>query len=378
MLAIGMLRGQTGVHALDIPKPQIKQPDDVLIRMKEVGLDGTDFGIVQNNAPDFAEDRSELVLAHEGVGIVEDIGSSVTSLVPGDIVVMTVRRGCGQCEPCANNHSDMCLTGLFTERGIHQIDGLLTQFVIDKEQYVVKVPPEAARLAVLTEPLSVTVKGLQEMRNIQSRVPWFCSHSEHGWLSKDWGGCKVALVVGAGPLGLLATSLLRLAQTYTYVADILPEEHIKARTVAAMGAEYIDVRNKTPEELVNFCCTPKGLLHIIFEASGAAEEAIRLIPFMSRSSIYVMTGIPRGDLEIQLDAAKLVRGLVRKNQVVFGSVNSNRQHFELALKDIVEINKEFNGVLENILSHRVRLDKYEDAFASRGKYIKTVIEIEPW
>jgi threonine dehydrogenase-like Zn-dependent dehydrogenase len=98
---------------------------------------------------------------------------------------------------------------------------------------------------------------------------------------------------------------------------------------------------------------------------------------MSRSSIYVMTGIPREELVIQVDAAQLVRQIVRNNQVVVGSVNSNRSHFEMALKDIPAINSRFGGMLEEMITHRFKLEDYERIFAPTDqKHIKTVIEVE--
>ncbi len=379
MLAVGMLRDKPGVHDFELPMPEIKEPDEVLIRIKEVGLDGTDYNTVRYNLQDIADGRDSIALGHEGVGVVEAVGRGVTSVVPGDVVVITVRRGCGLCEPCDHNQSDMCTTGLFKERGIHKLDGLLTQFVVDKEQYIIKVPPEAVKLAVLTEPLSIVEKGIQELRIIQSRIPWFCPHTDHEWMSTDWGGCKVALVVGAGPLGLLATALIRMARAYTYVADILPDDHPKAKLVGVLDAHYVDVRSKSPEALVTFCCTPTGQLNVIFEASGAAEEALRLVPLMSRSSIYAMTGIPRGDIEIQVDAALLVRRIVRYNQVLFGSVNSNRRHFEMALKDIEPINQKFDHFMERLITRRIKLGDYQQAFSTTDPgQVKTVVEIEPW
>ncbi len=379
MLAVGMLRGKPGIHSFEIPVPEIEKPDEVLVRMKEVGLDGTDFNIVRYNLQDIAEGRNNIILGHEGVGIVEAVGSEVKSLVPGDIVSVIVRRGCGECEPCLNDASDMCMTGHFTERGIHKLDGLLTRFIVDREQYLVKVPPAIKDLAVFTEPLSIAEKGVEQIRVIQSRLPWYCPHDEHSLNDPEWGGCKVALVVGAGPLGLLAAALIRLSQAYTYVADIVSEDHPKAQFVSNMGAKYIDVRGKTPEHIVDFCCTPSGILNIIFEASGAADTALELIPFMSRSSIYVMTGIPRNDINIKLNAAQLMRQIVRYNQVIVGSVNSNRHHFEMALNDIGKINGSFNGMLTKMITRRVRLEDYEEAFTiDNPNHMKTVVEIEPF
>jgi len=379
MLAVGMLRDTPGVHSFELPMPRIEQPDEVLVRVKEVGLDGTDFGMLRHGAQDIAEDRNEMAMGHEMVGVVEGVGDGVKSLAPGDAVVMTVRRGCGICHPCLHNQSDMCMTGLYTERGIHKRDGYLTQFVVDQEQYIVKVPPGLRKHAVFTEPASIAEKGIDQIRIIQSRLPWTCSHPDHTFLSAEWGMCKTALVVGAGPLGLLAAALLRLANVRTYVADIVPEDNPKVHLVEHMKAIYIDARGKKPEELVQLCCVVGGNLDVIFEAAGAAATAVELIPYMSRSSIYVMTGIPRGDLVIQLDAAQLVRQLVRYNQVVVGSVNSNRSHFEMALKDIERIQTELGGMLDEMITHRFKLDEWEKAFAlDDPKHIKTVIEVDPW
>ena len=379
MKAIGMARGKSGVYAFNLPKPEISQSDEVLARVKEVGVDGTDFNMVRHNLQDLVEGRNEIVMGHEMVGVVEAVGGDVKSVAPGDTVVMTVRRGCGICQPCLHNHSDMCMTGLYTERGIHKRDGFLAEFVVDQEQYVAKVPADLKGLAVFTEPLSIAEKGIEQIRLIQSRLPWTCAHPEHTFLSADWGGCKTALVLGAGPLGILATALLRLAEVFTYVADIVPEDSRKAHLIEHMGAHYIDARSKTPKEIAKLCCSQTGNLDIIFEASGAAATAIELINYMSRSSIYVMTGIPREELIMQVDAAQLVRQIVRNNQVVVGSVNSNRSHFEMAIRDIPVINSRFGGILEEMITDRFKLQDYERVFARTDeKHIKTVIEIEPW
>jgi threonine dehydrogenase-like Zn-dependent dehydrogenase len=160
MFAIGVIQGKEGTHPLEIPEPQISMPDDVLVKIQRVGLDGTDYGLIHTNTHDVPEGRTEMAMGHEMVGMVEEIGDGVTSLVPGDRVTLTVRRGCGLCELCGHNQSDMCMTGLYKERGIHRLDGFLTHYVVDCEQYVVKVPAEIADLAVFTEPLSIAEKAI--------------------------------------------------------------------------------------------------------------------------------------------------------------------------------------------------------------------------
>ena len=378
MLAVGLLRDKEGAHLFELPEPTIERPDEVLVRIKQVGLDGTDFGMVRQKEHDLPEGRSEMAMGHEMVGVVEAIGKEVRSVLPGELVTMTVRRGCGQCHPCLHDQSDMCMTGLYTERGIHRLDGYLTRFAVDHEQYVVKAPSELADVAVFTEPVSIAEKAVQQIKIIQSRLPWTCPHPDHTFDSDNWGVCLNALVLGAGPLGLLATALLRLEGVTTWTADILPDDHIKARMVERVGASYIDSRDKTAEELVDFCSL-QGSVNIIIEASGAAATALELIPYLARSSIYVMTGIPREGLLTQIDAAEIVREMVRKNQVLVGSVNSNRTHFEMALRDIARIDSAFSGLFTDLITHRYSLENARQAVSAKDAgHIKTVIEVEPW
>ena len=375
MQAIGLIRGKVGVHAFELPKPEIRQPDDILVRIRQVGLDGTDFGMVRGNLHDIAEGRNEMAMGHEMVGVVEAVGNAAKGLAPGDPVTMTVRRGCGQCHPCLHNQSDMCMTGLYTERGIHKLDGYLTEYAVDQEQYIVRVPDDLGDLAVFTEPVSIAEKAIEQIRIIQSRLPWTCPHPDHTFASESWGVCLNALVLGAGPLGLLATALLRLHGVSTWTADIVPEDSIKAHLVKHMGASYIDSSGQTAEELVGQCALG-GNLNIVIEASGAAETALQLISHLSRSSIYVMTGIPREGLLTQVDAAEIVRETVRKNQVIVGSVNSNRTHFEMALRDIGAIDARFDGMLKEMITHRYRLNNFRQAFDERGPtHIKTAIDV---
>lgn len=379
MLAMGMIRGEKGIQTFEIKKPEIKQKDEVLVRVKEVGVDGTDFNMVRYGLQDIRKGSDRIILGHEMVGIVEEAGSEVKSVARGDIVVMTVRRGCGICQPCLHNQSDMCMTGLYTERGLHKRDGFLTEFVVDKEQYTAKVPDGLGRLAVFTEPLSIAEKAIEQIRIIQSRLPWSCHHPEHKFNSHQWGSCKTALVVGAGPLGLLAAALLRLRGVSTHVADIVPEDSLKVHLVGDMGAKYIDARQKTPKEIVEVCCSVTGNIDIILEAAGAATTAVELINYMSRSSIYVMTGIPREKLPMKLDAAQLVRQIVRYNQVIVGSVNSNYKHFKMAIRDIPDISLKFGNMMNEMITHSFKLGDYKKAFAIDDKnHIKTVIEVEPW
>ncbi|MBI2652045.1 alcohol dehydrogenase catalytic domain-containing protein [Candidatus Woesearchaeota archaeon] len=376
MLAIGLKRNAKGIQEAQIPIPKITKPTEALIKIKETGICGTDFNMIKYDSKDIAEGEDFITLGHEVIGTVEKIGSEVKTLKEGDLVTATVRRSCGICNPCLHSQSDMCMTGLFKERGIHKLHGFLTKYVVDEEEYVVKVPKELEKYGVFIEPLSIAEKGIEQIKIIQSRMPWSCAHPKHRFEEEEWGHCKTALVIGAGPIGFLATCLLRLGGVNTYVVEIVDEASLKIQLAKELGAQYIDARNKKPEDIVNLCCNV-GTLDIIFEASGASDLAISLIPYMSRSSIYVMTGIPKGEKHTIFDAHAILRQIVRHNQVIVGSVNSNRNHFVMAINDIKRINKKFNNILDEAITHRFTLSQYKEIFDLKEKdRIKIVVGID--
>jgi threonine dehydrogenase-like Zn-dependent dehydrogenase len=120
------------------PEPSITTQDEVKVRIIRVGICGTDREEVSGGRAQAPDGQKELVIGHEMFGQVMSVGSSVTRVKPGDYAVFTVRRGCGECPSCLMNRADMCQTGKYRERGIRGLDGYQTEYVVDKEQYVVR------------------------------------------------------------------------------------------------------------------------------------------------------------------------------------------------------------------------------------------------
>ncbi|MCL5292945.1 MAG: glucose 1-dehydrogenase [Actinobacteria bacterium] len=372
MFAIGLKRGIEGVRGFEVDKPSIQADDQVLVRVVEAGIDGTDRNIVGMNLFEPPDGEDLMILGHEAVGQVEEVGPAVKSLSEGDIVVPTVRRGCGLCAPCLHGMSDFCQTGLYKERGIHGLHGYFTEYFVDDEEYIVKVPDGLERLAVLAEPLSIGEKAIAGIRHIQERLPWFCAHPQHGYGEPGWSGCKDALVIGAGPLGLLSIALLRLDGVHTYVTEIAPEYSLRVELAKGMGAHYISAKGNTPEKVGEIA----GELDIMIEAAGASTLALELVTVLGRNGIYVMTGIPRGREEVCLDGREILRRLVRFNQVIFGSVNSNRRHFESALGHLHPLLETFGPIFSRLVTSRYPISDYETAFSVGGEEaVKVVFEV---
>lgn len=375
MRALGLRTDAPGVHALDIPAPAIERETQVQIAMREIGIDGTDKNLVKHHLVDVEEGETTLVLGHEAWGAVTAVGAAVKTVRPGDLVIPTVRRGCGICAACSNFQSDFCYTGLYKERGIHKLPGFLSEEVVDEEAYLVPLPQALAPVAVWAEPLSIVEKAIDQLRLVQQRMPSWCPHPGHRWDQPQWGGCKRAIIIGAGPLGFLATLILRLQEVETYVVEVIDPDSTRVRMVERVGARHLDGRAFSPEEIMGGL----GRIDMVFEASGASKLAIEFIPHLPRNAAYVLTGVPRvGAEKVPVNADLMLRQTVRHNLAVIGSVNSNAEHFRRALADVRAIRERFGDILADAITHRFHLEEYARAFETLANpnSLKVVFEIE--
>src|SRR4051812_9909059 len=214
MQAIAAFPKTKQVKVVDHPEPRITSPHQVKLRMKMVGVCGTDREIwnFEYGTPPAGSDY--LITGHESLGEVIEVGAKVDNVKVGDLVVPTVRRGCPEnCPSCEAMKPDFCFTGHFTERGIKEAHGYMTEMVVDDARYMTVLPNELADVGVLLEPLTITEKALIQTYLIQGRLPWEC-RIEKGVTDKS---CRNALVLGAGPVGILAAMALRLYNFRVFV-----------------------------------------------------------------------------------------------------------------------------------------------------------------
>src|SRR5205823_7707305 len=169
---------------------------ECLIRVLEVGIDGTDREIDQGEygAPPDGADR--LIIGHESIGEVVEVGPKAVGRRKGDVVVATVRRPCPErCVSCSAGEYDFCVTGNYQERGIKQLHGYLAEWYAEQPQFLIRIPPELQSVAVLLEPLSIVEKAHRQIHTIQERLRWRPSR---------------LVITGTGSVGLLAAVLGRL------------------------------------------------------------------------------------------------------------------------------------------------------------------------
>lgn len=368
MKAILLIPGTTDVRLGERLEPTIAAPDEVKLQILQVGICGTDRDEAAGGRAATAPGQTDLVLGHESLGRVVEVGPAVSSVKPGDYALFTVRRGCDHCPACAINRSDMCYTGDYTDRGIRHRDGYQTEFVVDSETYLVPVPSAIASVGVLTEPMSIAEKAIDEAVQIQvGRLP--DAGDASGWL-RD----KNVLVAGLGPIGLLAAMALQLRGAHVHGLDVVDAGTIRPRILEQLGGTYVDGRAVNPHALAEHF--PE--IELIFEATGVAQLEFDLLAALGANGVYVLTGIAGGDRPVTIDGSSLMKALVLRNQVTVGSVNASHKHFALAVADLEAAKATWGGALDQFITHRLPYTAFADALSHHpADEIKTILEWSP-
>jgi threonine dehydrogenase-like Zn-dependent dehydrogenase len=306
-----------------------------------------------------------LVIGHELFGRVIETGTAVQSVRPGDYATFTVRRGCDRCNSCSVLRSDMCESGDYSERGIKALDGYQTEFVVDRQKYIVKIPETLKDVGVLTEPLSIVEKAIDEAATLQAaRLPYLHGPSE--WFAKGQ-----AIIAGLGPVGLLAALALRVRGTRVIGMDVVDEASPRAQLLKRMGGIYVDARRRQAKDLP----ATFGQIDIVFEATGVASVEFSLFSTIGINGVYVITGIPGGSALINIDGSTLMRELVLRNKLVIGSVNASLKHFQMAVADMEKAQQLWGRLLEEVITHRVMYTRFEEVLLQHDpSEIKAVIE----
>ncbi|HMD50537.1 MAG TPA: alcohol dehydrogenase catalytic domain-containing protein, partial [Bryobacteraceae bacterium] len=237
MQAFAVFPAKRECRLIDHPEPKLTSPSEVKVRVLDVGVCGTDREIVSFQYGDPPEGFDYLVIGHESLSEVVEVGHQVSRVQAGDLVVMSVRRPCPhpECIACREGRQDFCYTGDFTERGIKSRHGFMTELVVEEERYLNVVPRALRDIAVLVEPLTIAEKSLEQLAQVQRRLPW-ATPVEPGQV---FSAGRRAVVLGAGPVGLLGAMTLLVAGYDVAVYSRSPGASENNEIVAAIVAKYI-------------------------------------------------------------------------------------------------------------------------------------------
>lgn len=326
---------------------KIPAPDRgaVLIRAVRLGVCGTDREIISGAYGAPPPGHKRLILGHESLGRVEDAPPN-RGFAKGDLVVGIVRHPDPvPCANCAAGEWDMCRNGLYTEHGIKALDGFGSEYYRLDPQFVVPVDRSLAELGVLVEPTSVVAKAWEHVERIGQRARW----DPH-----------CVLVTGAGPVGLLAALLGVQRKLDVHVLDRVTDGP-KPELVRALGATY---HGGTLDAL-------RDDFDVVIECTGAASLVFQVVEHTAPDAIVCLAGVSAPGTSRQIDVGDINRKVVLGDRVIFGSVNANRRHYEAAIRSLAAAD---HGWLARLITRRVSLDQWQEAFTAKPDDVKTVIE----
>ena len=356
MSAVVVVPQEKTVRLVERAAPQSPVGSQVLLRTIEVGICGTDREITSFKYGTPPRGATELILGHEALAEVVEVGPDVAWTRPGDLVVPTVRRPCKnpRCTPCRTERQDFCITGEFSERGIVRADGFLCDYAIEEERFLVPVPRILEEVAVLVEPLSVAAKAADVFTTIHSRFAFDVPRLR-------------GLVLGAGPVGLLGAMVFQSQGIETHVFSLEAEDGDRARLVRSFGANYVSAGRTRLDVLSDRV----GTIDVIFEAVGVPEVAFGALDPLSANGVLILTGVPAQRDAVSGELSRWMRDIVLKNQVIFGTVNAGRSDYADAVRRLEQFMVLFPGAVRSLLN-RVPIDQAPDVLA-HGRGIKDVV-----
>lgn len=345
MKAITVEPKKAGSAALEeVPEPDARD-GSALVEAVAVGVCGTDAEIVEGKYGWAPPGRTRLVLGHESLGRVVDPGPT-GGLKEGDLVVGIVRRPDPvPCPNCAVGEWDMCRNGRYTERGIKQIDGFMSERWRIEPDYAIRLDPSLGILGVLLEPTTVVAKAWEQVSAVGQRAFW----EPH-----------TVLVTGAGPIGLLAALLGRQRGLEVHVLDRVTSGP-KPALVRALGATYHTGR------VTEIGFEPD----VIVECTGVGQVIADSIRHVGAGGVVCLTGIGSGGRTTGLPLADVASELVLQNNVVIGSVNANKRHWYKAAQDLARADRAW---LSRLVSRRERPEDFARALERGPDDVKVVVQ----
>ncbi len=327
----------------DVPEPDARE-GSVLVEAIAVGVCGTDVEIVEGKYGWAPPGKTRLVLGHESLGRVVDPGPS-GAFRKGDLVVGIVRRPDPvPCTNCAVGEWDMCRNGQYTERGIKELDGFMSERWRIEPEYAIKVDPSLEILAVLLEPTTVITKALEQVLAVGQRSFW---------------EPKTVLVTGAGPIGLLAASVASLSGIEVHVLD-RNKTGSKPELVRTIGATYHS------GSVLDLGFEPD----VIVECTGVGSVIAESIRKIGAGGIVCLTGVGAGGVTSRA-VADVAAAAVLKNNVVVGSVNANKRHWYKASERLARLDRKW---LSRLITRYEKPENFKQALERQPDDIKVVIQ----
>lgn len=348
MRALTIIPGKAGSLAVeDMPEPDTAL-GDVLVDGLAVGVCGTDHELADGDYGWAPAGSERLIIGHESLGRVREAPEG-SGFAAGDLIVGVVRMPDPKpCGACAHGEWDMCRNGEYTEHGIKSLHGFAAEQWRVHAKHAVKLDPALESVGMLMEPTTVVAKAWEQVDRIGDRA---------------WFEPKSVLITGAGPIGLLAAMIGAARGLDVHVLDRV-KDGPKPQLVKDLGGTYhTDSVDKVIDKIEP---------DVILEGTGATPVIKAVLANPKPYAITVLTGISDpGDKET-VDLGTINRVAVLGNAAIVGSVNANMRHYEAAAKALEAADPKW---LERLVTRRVPLEKFAEAFAPEDNDVKVVLTL---
>lgn len=335
-----LLSGVREFEIRQIPDPEMIHPTDVLIRIKMVGVCGSDIHYYNTGRIGSQIIQYPFIIGHEAAGIVERTGEKVTRVKPGQKIAIDPAVSCGSCDQCKAGRENTCRNLLFMGCP-QQLQGALCEYVLLPEKNCFPINDTVTfEQAVMSEPLAIALYAVE-----RSGLPV---------------GANVA-ILGVGPIGMSLFHVLRTKK----VGNVYGTDKIQARLEFSRQLDPKWSGNPDSTDVVHHISTMEPqLLDGVYECSGDVDVYSQAIELLKPGGTFTIVGIPEAD-EISLPVHELRRKEIK-------ILNIRRQaHCTRKAIDLQE-----NGQIDltSMVTHHFPLERVREAFDLVDNYRDGVIK----
>lgn len=327
----------TGIRKFEIselPIPKIEKDTDVLIKIKTVGVCGSDVHYYTTGRIGTQIVEFPFVIGHEAAGVVEAVGEKVTKVKPGQRIAIDPAVACGQCDQCQSGRENTCRKLLFLGCP-KQLDGSLSEYIVTDEDSCFPIIDEMTfDQATLSEPLAIGVYAI-EKSGVQD-------------------GANVA-ILGAGPVGMCVFYTLRTRN----IGNIYVADKLDVRLEFAISLNPKGVANPEKEDVVKkFAELEPLLMDVVYECSGDPAAILQGIELLKPGGTLAIVGIPEVD-----EIAFPIHELRRKDLTIVNirrQANCTQKAIDLLAKGKVK--------MDAMATHHFPLSEIQNAFELVSTY----------
>lgn len=317
-------RGIEGMWVENIPEP-IPKPGEIKIKVLAAGICGTDIHIMKDEFPY----KPPVVMGHEYVGIITELGEGVADFKVGDHVVsLTAVKTCGHCRYCKEGLLMLCDERLSIGSGVN---GAFAEYLTVPAHLAFKVPQEVSSIEeiAICEPLACVVRGVVERARVKAG--------------------DLVLISGPGTIGLIALQLAKMQGGFVIVAGI-PKDEPRLKLAQELGADVIISDPEKLQEKIKDI-TPYGV-DVAFECAGASASAELCLKVLRKQGLFSQVGLYGKTIPIDMDL------FLYKEIQITNSFASEPSSWEISLRLIK--NKKVN--LAPLISAKVPLEDWKEGF----------------